>query len=149
MGRAVSQCLQVAVGAANCSSLTDVNCFCNRSNYTSVVVNCISGTCPTELNTAETLAQQFCNLANSSSSLSFPTPTTSTSAPASSSFPTSSTITGSTSSSSTSPTETAPATTSASGNFAGSLHQEAKKGSWVATALLFTSGLLLGVLTVV
>lgn len=30
MGRAVSQCLQVAVGASNCGSLTDVNCFCNR-----------------------------------------------------------------------------------------------------------------------
>ncbi|KAF9496378.1 hypothetical protein BDN71DRAFT_768060 [Pleurotus eryngii] len=147
MGRAVTQCLQVAVGASNCGSLTDVNCFCNRSNYTSVLVNCISGTCPTELNTAETLAQQFCNLANSSSSLSFPTLTTPTSS--SSSSPTSSTITGSSTSSSASATGTAPAITSGAGNFAGSLHQEAKRGSWIASALLSASGLLLGILTVV
>ncbi|KAG9221381.1 hypothetical protein CCMSSC00406_0009830 [Pleurotus cornucopiae] len=120
-----------------------------RSNYTSVLVDCISGTCPTELDTAETLAQQFCNLANSSSSLSFPTPTTPTTTSSSSSSPTSPTVTGSSSSSSASATGTAPAVTSGAGNFAGSLHQEAKKGSWIATALLSASGLLLGVLTVV
>lgn len=120
-----------------------------RSNYTSVLVDCISGTCPTELNTAETLAQQFCNLANSSSSLSFPTPTTPTTTSSSSSSPTSPTVTGSSSSSSASATGTAPAVTSGAGNFAGSLHLEAKKGSWIATALLSASGLLLGVLTVV
>ncbi|KAF9525398.1 hypothetical protein CPB83DRAFT_548147 [Crepidotus variabilis] len=74
----VSNCLQTGVARVNCSSLTDVNCFCKSPTFPNEVDGCILSDCPSELQSAQSLAQQFCDLASSSPSLSF-IPATSTS----------------------------------------------------------------------
>jgi beta-lactamase regulating signal transducer with metallopeptidase domain len=51
-------------------------------------VSCISATCPSELSSAEQLSQQFCNVASSHPTLSFPTPTTTASSASGTATPT-------------------------------------------------------------
>ncbi|KAK0499359.1 hypothetical protein EDD18DRAFT_849472 [Armillaria luteobubalina] len=67
----VTNCLQLSIADANCTSVADVNCFCPRTEFTSGLTNCVVPLCPNELPTAETLAQSFCTLASTSTSLSF------------------------------------------------------------------------------
>ncbi|KAF9005241.1 hypothetical protein BDQ17DRAFT_386217 [Cyathus striatus] len=93
----VTNCLQLGVANAGCSSVTDVNCFCGRQNFTAEVFPCIYSSCPSDLATAERLAQSFCALASSSISLSFPS---SSSGLTSASFSTSSAFIASSTSSS-------------------------------------------------
>jgi len=100
----VTQCFETAIGDSNCTSVTDVNCFCVSGKFPPDIVSCISVTCPSELSSAEQLSQQFCNIASSHPSLTFPTPTTSTTS-------SSATLTGVTSS--TSPASTGPASKTA------------------------------------
>ncbi|KAK7691519.1 hypothetical protein QCA50_004918 [Cerrena zonata] len=109
----VANCLGMAVSQTGCSSLVEVQCFCtNMTLFTSSIVSCISSGCPTDLNNAEALSQQFCNIASPSVSLSFPSPppTASSSSSASSSSGSS----GSTSSSSS--TSSAPSTSTTGDN---------------------------------
>lgn len=93
----MTQCFQQAVSSALCASLVDVDCFCNRcvfissfpssmtnhtnffsfvhfhsQTFTSVILTCMIGMCPSELTSAEELSQRFCNIASPSVSLSFP-----------------------------------------------------------------------------
>ncbi|CAL1711837.1 unnamed protein product [Somion occarium] len=71
----VANCLGMAVSETGCNSLVDVQCFCtNTTRFTRSIVNCISSECPGDLTNAETLSQQFCNVASPSVSLSFPSP---------------------------------------------------------------------------
>lgn len=70
----VTNCLNEGSAFSNCTSVVDVNCFCPSRRFTDQLVNCVSNGCSEELGTAEALAQLFCNLANTSTSLSFPTP---------------------------------------------------------------------------
>ncbi|KAH8110494.1 hypothetical protein DFH11DRAFT_1619986 [Phellopilus nigrolimitatus] len=74
----VSQCLQLAVSTSNCSSLTEVACYCASSFFTQTLYTCVSGQCTDQLRSAENLAQEFCNLETPSSSLTFPTSTSTT-----------------------------------------------------------------------
>ncbi|KAF9468061.1 hypothetical protein BDZ94DRAFT_838842 [Collybia nuda] len=70
----VTGCLAMGSGAANCTSVVDINCFCVSQRFTKELVSCISAGCPQELTTAESLAQHFCDLTSNKTSLSFPTP---------------------------------------------------------------------------
>jgi hypothetical protein len=86
----VTQCFETAIGDSNCTSVTDVNCFCVSGKFPPDIVSCISTTCPSELSSAEQLSQQFCNVASSHPTLTFPSPTvSSTSSTSSSATPTS------------------------------------------------------------
>ncbi|KAG6862552.1 hypothetical protein C0995_000100 [Termitomyces sp. Mi166 len=89
----VTNCLQLAVANANCTSVTDVNCYCKTSRFTKSIVNCTEVSCIQEVGTAESLAQQFCFIGNASTSLSFPS---TTSIPSSSSTMTLSSLASST-----------------------------------------------------
>jgi len=68
----VTNCLDVAVGSVNCSSPTDIACYCTSSNFTQSLFSCVTDQCSSELTSAENLAQEFCNLQSPSVSLSFP-----------------------------------------------------------------------------
>ncbi|KAL5531844.1 hypothetical protein ACEPAF_5407 [Sanghuangporus sanghuang] len=70
----VDNCLQVAVSASNCSSVTNTACYCASSIFPSAIVQCASDQCSDELSTAEDLAQAFCNLSSPTVSLDFPAP---------------------------------------------------------------------------
>ncbi|KAJ3491473.1 hypothetical protein NLI96_g724 [Meripilus lineatus] len=92
----VVQCLSLTVSNAGCHSVVEVQCFCNNTGvFTSGLVDCISQQCPSDLSAAESISQQFCNVASPSVSLSFPTPSLSPS----SSQQSSSSVSGSLSSS--------------------------------------------------
>ncbi|KAF6746753.1 hypothetical protein DFP72DRAFT_922168 [Ephemerocybe angulata] len=92
----VSNCLAMAVAAASCQSVVDVNCFCVKPVFPQALYTCINKDCPTELTSAEDLAQNFCRIASASPTLTFPT---STPTPTSSSTSTSSTSSSTTSTS--------------------------------------------------
>ncbi|KAL5504515.1 hypothetical protein ACEPAH_7176 [Sanghuangporus vaninii] len=79
----VDNCLQVAVSASNCSSVTNTTCYCASSIFPSALVQCASDQCSDELSTAEGLAHAFCNLSSSTVSLAFPAPSFSASSSAS------------------------------------------------------------------
>jgi hypothetical protein len=102
----VTGCFTLSTAAANCTTLVDVDCYCTERNntrlFTAEMVACISDQCPDQLRSAEALAQQFCALAVSSTSLSFPQSATTTPIP----------IPGSSSSSSSSTTSGGPSVTS-------------------------------------
>ncbi|PPQ86402.1 hypothetical protein CVT25_003582 [Psilocybe cyanescens] len=100
----VTNCLAIAIARVNCTSIVDVNCFCVKTEFPAELVGCIQSDCPEQLGTAENLAQQFCNIASASPSLSF--------------SPTSS-FSSSTSSVSSSSTSTAPSTSTSSSNTSG------------------------------
>ncbi|KAL1940367.1 hypothetical protein VTO73DRAFT_8939 [Trametes versicolor] len=69
-----NQCLGLAISQDGCDSIVDVNCYCtNPSKFTSGLVACITAQCSGDLASAESIAQQFCAQASSSTSLSFPT----------------------------------------------------------------------------
>jgi len=71
----VTNCLELAVSNRSCISVTQTNCYCNRTNATPFknnLISCIDGQCQAELASAETLAEAFCAVGNSSTSLSFP-----------------------------------------------------------------------------
>ncbi|KAF8190901.1 hypothetical protein BJ912DRAFT_316317 [Pholiota molesta] len=78
----VSDCLASGISRVGCSSVVDVNCFCVKPNFTAELVACILANCPDQVSSSETLAQQFCNVASLSPSLSFPPVPTTTSSPA-------------------------------------------------------------------
>jgi len=71
----VVSCLSLSVAQTNCTSQVDVNCFCPHPRFAPALVACVTATCPSELLLAEGLAQRFCALATTSTSLEFPTPT--------------------------------------------------------------------------
>ncbi|KAF8883283.1 hypothetical protein BD779DRAFT_1674619 [Infundibulicybe gibba] len=73
----VSTCLSLSIAESNCTSVVAVNCFCSNATFPALMVNCVNSGCASELSNAETLAQRFCNVATSSTSLSFPLPTSS------------------------------------------------------------------------
>ncbi|KAJ3518453.1 hypothetical protein NMY22_g13669 [Coprinellus aureogranulatus] len=75
----VSNCLNMAVAGANCSSVVEVDCFCTKPEFVQELFRCITTDCRDDLSSSEQLAQEFCNIASSSPSLTFPafTPTTS------------------------------------------------------------------------
>ncbi|KII95431.1 hypothetical protein PLICRDRAFT_214728 [Plicaturopsis crispa FD-325 SS-3] len=105
----VTNCLSIAVSNANCTSVTDVNCYCarnGRTKFTNGLVDCISGQCPSELNSSESLSQQFCDIASTSVSLSFTSP------------PASSSSSSSSKSSSTSPSSSSTASATSTSNAA-------------------------------
>ncbi|KAL5512519.1 hypothetical protein ACEPAG_3172 [Sanghuangporus baumii] len=70
----VDNCLQVAVSATNCSSVTNTTCYCASSVFPFALVQCASDQCTSELSTAERLAQAFCKLSSPTVSLAFPAP---------------------------------------------------------------------------
>jgi hypothetical protein len=112
------------VSAANCTSEIAVNCFCIRSaqhallcfeswrltfhsrspTFTKEMVICISSQCYTELASAESLGQQFCNLASTSISLSYPFASHNVTSSATPALPTSTPVPSTTLPSTTSPT---------------------------------------------
>ncbi|KAF8901848.1 hypothetical protein CPB84DRAFT_1846566 [Gymnopilus junonius] len=99
----VSNCLADAISIVNCTSLVDVNCFCTQPNFSPELSDCVFSNCPDQIPTSESLAQQFCNVASTSVSLTFP------------SLPVTSATSSSTStSSSAASTSTAPPATSSS-----------------------------------
>ncbi|KAI9063962.1 hypothetical protein FKP32DRAFT_653534 [Trametes sanguinea] len=70
-----TQCFGLAVSQDGCTSLVDVNCYCrNTTNFTSGLVACISSQCSGDLASAESIVEQFCARAATSTFLSFPTP---------------------------------------------------------------------------
>ncbi|EJD38686.1 hypothetical protein AURDEDRAFT_187649 [Auricularia subglabra TFB-10046 SS5] len=95
----ITNCLQMAVGQSNCSSVVDVGCYCTGNRSTTLfeesIVNCTFTLCPDKLDGSEDLAQKFCDVADGT--LTFPTPTP----------------TNSVSTTSPPPTETAPVPTGA------------------------------------
>ncbi|TFK34048.1 hypothetical protein BDQ12DRAFT_690307 [Crucibulum laeve] len=138
----VTTCLSLGVAAANCSSVTEVDCYCGKRNFTSEIVSCISQQCPTEITTAEDLSQRFCNVASSSRSLSFPPTPSSTPAPSSSSSSTSSV---SSLASSTSTTDTASSSAPANNGAAGRLDILGATGQGTVLGLaMMAVGILLG-----
>ncbi|KLO05863.1 hypothetical protein SCHPADRAFT_1002670 [Schizopora paradoxa] len=81
----VNNCLALAVSQVNCSTITDVSCFCVNGNFPLDLVGCVSAQCSDELSSAESLAREFCALASSSASLTFPASPTNSSTSSSSS----------------------------------------------------------------
>ncbi|KAH8801292.1 hypothetical protein DL96DRAFT_1719441 [Flagelloscypha sp. PMI_526] len=73
----VAGCIATAAGQAGCSSMVDVNCFCASSKFRTSFPNCIASTCsdPSQVNAAESLANQFCAAASPSTAIQFPSPT--------------------------------------------------------------------------
>ncbi|EIW80192.1 hypothetical protein CONPUDRAFT_165787 [Coniophora puteana RWD-64-598 SS2] len=59
----VTNCLQEAVSAANCSSIIDVDCYCSNAVFESTIVDCTAQGCYSSVSSAESLAQQFCDRA--------------------------------------------------------------------------------------
>ncbi|TFL07032.1 hypothetical protein BDV98DRAFT_587558 [Pterulicium gracile] len=88
----VSNCLALSIAAAECLSPIEVDCYCGSTNatelFTSQMVACIEEVCPNEHDSAQSLAQEFCDLAANSTSLSFPESATSTPLPIPSMEPT-------------------------------------------------------------
>ncbi|KDN34469.1 hypothetical protein RSAG8_12446, partial [Rhizoctonia solani AG-8 WAC10335] len=72
----VANCLQVSISQANCSTIIDVNCYCTNERFRSGLVQCVAATCPSDLSSAESYGQQFCNIV--SVSLTYPPAPTST-----------------------------------------------------------------------
>ncbi len=96
----------------NISHISEINVSLLSGLFPSIYTNCLATNCPTELSSAESLAQQFCKLSNSTStSLSFP------SIPVATTTSTSVSVTGASgagsSTSATSPTAGSTATNSA------------------------------------
>ncbi|KAF8145531.1 hypothetical protein K438DRAFT_543946 [Mycena galopus ATCC 62051] len=107
----VNNCLELAVSADNCMSLVAVDCFCpDPKPYTAAFVSCLTG-CPSEVASAEALVEQFCALAATPTSLSFPSFTPSSASGASSNSSSSAGIAGA---SGISASATAPPTSAAS-----------------------------------
>ncbi|CCO36193.1 hypothetical protein RSOLAG1IB_05760 [Rhizoctonia solani AG-1 IB] len=115
----VANCLQVSISQANCSTIIDVNCYCNSQQFRSGLVQCVASLCPQDLSSAENYGQQFCNIV--SVSLTYPPAPTSTPASSTASPPTGAPIS--------SPTATPTA------NAAGS-RQAGELGWGIAAALL-------------
>ncbi|KAI8968831.1 hypothetical protein BD414DRAFT_503677 [Trametes punicea] len=70
-----NQCFALAISQDGCNSIVDVNCYCtNTTRFTSGLVACISTQCPGDLASVESISEQFCARAATSTSLSFPTP---------------------------------------------------------------------------
>ncbi|KAF4621137.1 hypothetical protein D9613_001151 [Agrocybe pediades] len=126
----VTDCLAAAVAAANCSTLVDVNCFCVSRRFSPVYVGCIAGNCTDQVPAGENLAQQFCNLASSSPSLSFPSVSSSATA-----TPSSDSSSISSSSSSLSSTATSPASTPTSSNSRASPNVVSGQGVFLSLGL--------------
>ncbi|GAB1523496.1 hypothetical protein RhiTH_006646 [Rhizoctonia solani] len=81
----VANCLQVSISQANCSTIIDVNCYCNSTQFRSGLVQCVASNCPQDLSSAENYGQQFCNIV--SVSLTYPPAPSSTSRASSSVSP--------------------------------------------------------------
>ncbi|ESK84646.1 hypothetical protein Moror_13305 [Moniliophthora roreri MCA 2997] len=62
---------QKAVSDAGCDNLVPADCYCRSGNFTTQLISYIAQGCPQELATAESLSQQFCAIASTSTSLSF------------------------------------------------------------------------------
>ncbi|KAI0333210.1 hypothetical protein GY45DRAFT_1319817 [Cubamyces sp. BRFM 1775] len=77
-----TQCFGLAISQDGCGSIVDVNCYChgqNATRFANALVACISEQCPGDLPSAESISEQFCALASTSTSISFPTSVPSTS----------------------------------------------------------------------
>ncbi|KAI0077238.1 hypothetical protein K474DRAFT_1707537 [Panus rudis PR-1116 ss-1] len=113
----VANCLGLAISQTGCSSIVDVQCFCNNATrFTRSLVGCISKDCPSDLSNAESLSQQFCNVASPSVSLSFSITSIPSSSASSSSNSASATSSSSSASSSAAPSPSQSGDTS--GTFA-------------------------------
>ncbi|KAF8608150.1 hypothetical protein BDV93DRAFT_519214 [Ceratobasidium sp. AG-I] len=110
----VVNCLQVSIAQANCSTITQVDCYCTSERFRTGLVQCVAATCPDELTNAENLGQQFCDII--SVSQTYPA------------APTTSSIASSSGSASTSPTTSANAAPAAF---------KSENGLWTIAALLF------------
>ncbi|KIY71337.1 hypothetical protein CYLTODRAFT_450831 [Cylindrobasidium torrendii FP15055 ss-10] len=137
----VSTCLQLAISAANCSSVAAVDCYCGNTDFENSLTDCVlangNSGCPGELQQAEGLASDFCALASTSTSLSF----TVTSVPTSSS--TSSSASGSSHSSSASHTSSSPSSSaSETPDGAIGLRSSLSNGAIYGVAVAFMSALL-------
>ncbi|KAK0445649.1 uncharacterized protein EV420DRAFT_1648364 [Desarmillaria tabescens] len=151
----VTNCLQLSIADANCTSVAQINCYCGSTNFTSSLTDCVTGECPDELSMSETLAQRFCVLASTSTSLSFSVTSVSSSSTTSSS---SSTITGTGSTTATGPSSTStrtvsstvsePASSSASSNAALGRKVVGISGSVVWSIFAVVLGVLVGGMTV-
>ncbi|KAF8706909.1 CFEM domain, partial [Rhizoctonia solani] len=75
----------VSISQANCSTIIDVNCYCNSTQFRSGLVQCVASNCPQDLSSAENYGQQFCNIV--SVSLTYPPAPSSTSRASSSVSP--------------------------------------------------------------
>ncbi|KAK0237374.1 hypothetical protein EDD85DRAFT_607436 [Armillaria nabsnona] len=151
----VTNCLQLSIADANCTSVAEVNCFCGSTLFTSNLTDCVTSECSSELPTAETLAQRFCVLASTSTSLSFSVTSVSSSSTTSSasSSRTSAGITTATGPSSTSTrtvssTVNEPATSSASSNAALGRKVVAISGSAIWAIFAVVLGVLISGTTV-
>ncbi|RPD58066.1 hypothetical protein L226DRAFT_157587 [Lentinus tigrinus ALCF2SS1-7] len=86
-----NNCLALAISQVGCQSVVDVNCYCspraNATRFASSLVACSAVQNCTDLTSAESIAEQFCALASTSTFVTFPTsaPSTSFSIPFSSS----------------------------------------------------------------
>ncbi|KAF9783842.1 hypothetical protein BJ322DRAFT_881712 [Thelephora terrestris] len=86
----VTNCFALAVASTDCSSLTAPQCYCNSTNvegFKQNIISCLTDNCPQELLTGEQLAQRFCYVGPSATSISFPPPPSSLSSMFSSSSP--------------------------------------------------------------
>jgi len=86
----VTNCFALAVASRNCTSLTANQCYCNITNvdgFKQNLTSCLTSDCPQELLTGEQLAQRFCFVGPSATSISFPPPPSSLSSILSSSSP--------------------------------------------------------------
>lgn len=89
----VTSCFALAVASTNCPSLTAPECYCNSTNvdeFKQNITSCLTDNCPQDLLTGEQLAQRFCYVGPSATSISFPPPPSSLSSNLSSSMPSSS-----------------------------------------------------------
>ncbi|KAF9648427.1 hypothetical protein BDM02DRAFT_3115470 [Thelephora ganbajun] len=137
----VTNCFAVAVASRNCPSLTAPQCYCNSTNvdgFKREIILCLTGNCPQELLTGEQLAQRFCRVGPSGTSISFP--------PLPSSL---SSTSPSLSSSSPSPTSTlstpTPTQTSASGNHNGA---SSLRSTWRMDGSTIMFGILIGLASI-
>ncbi|ETW74725.1 hypothetical protein HETIRDRAFT_442683 [Heterobasidion irregulare TC 32-1] len=135
----VVDCLTHAVSAANCSSVTDVNCFCESSVFPPSYESCVETSCASDLPSATSLANQFCAVSSPSTSISFTSPTSTPTSSGSSTRPSSSTPSSTTSQS---------ASSSASSNAAAAQRGIGGTQGGLATAGISILGSILGALLV-
>jgi len=136
----VTNCFAVAVASVNCPSLTAHECYCNSTNvegFKQSTISCLTSGCPQELLTGEQLAQRFCIVEPSATSISFPPPPSTLS----------SILSSLSLSSSPSPSSTlsSPTPTQTSGNTSGAT---SLRSTWGAGGSTVVFGILIGLASI-
>ncbi|KAF8270212.1 hypothetical protein EI94DRAFT_1723397 [Lactarius quietus] len=85
----VVNCLTFAVARTNCTSITDVACYCPNPIFPNALYSCVAGNCSTNVPSAENLARQFCAVDNVTLSFSITAAPSTATSPSSASSPTS------------------------------------------------------------